>query len=56
MFKHFDFIPGNGEIPKGLPETYSHGFNGCLLDVTINDQPLNLLNHRHIHSDVKFCS
>ncbi|XP_074654555.1 agrin-like [Tubulanus polymorphus] len=51
----FLWIGGMKHLPSGFPRQYSHGFNGCIVEVFIDGERLDLVNNRQNQVTLAFC-
>ena len=49
------WLGGSQAPPKGLPEAYMTGFNGCIESVAIEGNTLDLLHHRLSVGQLTYC-
>jgi hypothetical protein len=51
------WIGGHWSPPRGLPDAYYRGFDGCIEYVRVNDQPLDLVDDRlSKNEEIAFCN
>ena len=49
------FSGGKRSPPRGLPDSFYRGFRGCIEYVTIDDEPLDMVNNRKNHGSIEPC-